>query len=202
MNLTHTKFTSLVVLAFFIFSSISTQAQVRYGAKAGLNISNISIVNGTSKSRNGLNVGVLALVPIDNNDQFFVQPEILYSNEGEYLVTKDGKGEFANFLDFIKVPILFKAYMSEAESDFFAEIGPYFAFKIGDKIEALDNPDEGQKFKSFDFGASIGLGYSFSRQFEVGARFSYGFVDMVENDWENKVNHSGVASLGITYILY
>lgn len=192
---------ALFLSILFIFPQL-TEAQIRYGAKAGVNISNLTLVNGVSKSRTGLNLGVLALIPLDNNDQFYIQPEILYSNEGEYLGGKNGVDKYKNYLNFIKVPILAKAYLSEAESEFFAELGPYFGFKVSDNIEGLDNPNGGQKFNSFDFGFSLGFGFSLNRQFEIGGRYSFGIVDMVKNDWENKSNHNSVLSFGLSYILY
>lgn len=191
----------LLFSSFFLLTQF-VEAQIRYGAKAGVNISNITLVNGVSKSRTGMNAGVLALIPLDNNDQFYIQPEILYSNEGEYLGGKNGLDKYKNYLDFIKVPILAKAYLSEAENEVFAELGPYFAFKISEKIDGLDNPNGGQKFNSFDFGFSLGVGFSLNRQFEIGARYSFGIVDMVKNDWENKSNHNSVLSFGLSYILY
>lgn len=192
-----------ILLASLFFLTLSTlaEAQVRFGAKAGANITNITKVNGVSKSRTSFNIGALALIPIDNNDQFYFQPEVLYSGEGEYLGGREGMEEYKNYLNFIKVPLLIKAYLSEADSEFFAAGGPYLGFKIGDNIEAYDHASGGQKFNSFDLGVSLGGGYSINRQFEIEARYSFGLTDMVEKDWENANNHNSVLSFGVSYIL-
>jgi len=199
MNQKYSPRVSLLFVSLF-FLSFFAEAQVRYGAKAGVNFSNITQVNGVSKSRVGMNAGLLALIPLDRYDIFYIQPEVFYSNEGEFLVGSDK--EYKNYLNFIKVPILFKAYFSGEENEFFGEVGPYFAFKVFETIDAVDNPKGGQKFNSFDFGFSLGAGYSISRQIEIGARLSYGISDMVENDWENKSNKNSTASIGVSYILY
>lgn len=193
----------LFLFALFFLASGGLHGQTRYGIKAGVNITNLTKVNGISKSRTGFQAGGLVLFLLDNNDQFYLQPELIYSMQGEYLVGKDGDNEeYKNFLNYINIPIMLKAYLSEAESEFFAEAGPFIGFKIGENIERLDNPGGGQKFNTFDFGIGAGFGYSFSREFEIGARYSYGLSDAVKNDWENTGNHTSVLNFGVSYIFY
>jgi len=196
-------------LFFFLFLFLISnplEAQVRFGARASASITNITVAHSISKSRTGFQVAALGLIPIGNNDRFFFQPEINYSAQGEYNVhpDKDGDIDQATFVSFINVPLNMKIYLSEAESEFFAEIGPYIGFKVGDKIEKFDFPTEpdDESFSSFDFGLGAGAGYSFNRQWEFSIRYSYGLVDQVKNDAADANNHTSILNFGVSYIFY
>ncbi|SMC84905.1 porin family protein [Moheibacter sediminis] len=188
-----------ILLAFLFFFSLSilAKAQVRYGAKLGGNYTNLRLVHRESVPRIAGQIGALALIPIDNNDMFFVQPEVVYSMQGEYW--KTGEIKTPVFLNYINVPIMAKFYFSNEESEFFVEGGPQFAFKIGDNIERLEMPN--QKFKSFDLSFGLGLGYSITRDFEFNLRYNYGLLDSVEGDLENNNNNTSQLSFALAYIL-
>ncbi len=191
---------------FLFLTSNLLEAQVRFGARGSASITNITVAHSISKSRTGFQIAALGLIPIDNNDQFFFQPEINYSAQGEFNVHPhpDGDIDQKTFLSFINIPLNMKAYLSEAESEFFAEFGPYIGFKIGENIEKFDFPTEpdDEEYSSFDFGLGIGFGYSFNREFEVSVRYSYGFVDQVKRDAADDKNHNSVLNFGVSYIFW
>lgn len=190
-----------IILAaiFFFILSIFLEAQVRYGLKAGANITNITIVNRESKSRAGLQAGILALVPLDSDsDMLFFQPEIIFSTQGEFYYT--GGKDYKVFLNYIDVPLMLKVYFSEAESEFFAEFGPHLGFKITEKIDKLES--SAMTFNTFDFALGLGLGYSFNREFEIYGRYTYGFTDVVKNDLSDDKNHTSILNFGLSYIFY
>lgn len=180
-------------------------SQTRFGIRGSGSITNITIVHSISKSRGGFQIGAFALIPITNNDIFFFQPEVNYSAQGEFNMhpMSDGTEKKQKiFLSFINVPLNVKAYISDAESDFFVEGGPYLGFKIGENIDKFDfetEPDD-EKFNSFDFGATLGVGFTFNRAFELSLRYSYGLVDMVENDRSDATNHTSILNFGLSYI--
>lgn len=195
----------LTLLTGFLLIQTS-EAQIRFGARGSASISNITVAHSTSKSRTGYQIAALGLIPIDNNDQFYFQPEINYSAQGEYNVHAgpDGSIDQKTFLSFINVPLNIKAYLSEAESEFFAEFGPYVGFKIGENIEKFDfytEPDN-EEYSSFDFGLGLGFGYSFNRELELSVRYSYGFVDQVKHEAANDNNHTSILNFGVSYIFY
>lgn len=193
-----------VLTCLFFFSlSILAEAQIRFGARGSGSITNITIAHSTSKSRTGFQIAALGLIPIDNSDMFYFQPEINYSAQGEYNVHKHPNGDIdqKTFQNMINIPLNLKAYLSEAESEFFAELGPYIGFKIGEKIDRFDFPTEpdDEKLSSFDFGVGAGFGYSFNRNLELSVRYSYGFVDQVENDAADDNNHTSILNFGVSY---
>lgn len=196
----------LFISLFFLLFSTYLEAQVRFGGRAGVSITNLTSAHSTSKSRTGFQVGVVGLIPIGFNDQFYFQPEISYSAQGEYNVHphQDGDIDQKTFADFIHIPLNMKAYLSQADSEFFATFGPYLGFKISDQIEKFDfatEPDD-EKFSFFDFGLGLGIGYSFNRELEISVRYAYGFVDQVENDAADAKNHTSILNFGVSYIFY
>ena len=106
----------------------------------------------------------------------------------------------------------FKAYFSEAESEFFGQLGPRFGFAMSQNIKnpskAIYVADQYGKTAAFDFAISGGLGFSYKRKLEIFARFDYGFTDTLPdlkgkepqdpNNFKNKKQH--VVSGGISYI--
>lgn len=196
----------LFVVLFFFLGSVFSEAQIRFGGRASMSITNLTVAHSTSKSRTGFQIGVLGLIPIDYNDQYFFQPEINYSAQGEYNVHphEDGDIDQKTYADFINIPLNMKAYLSQGDSEFFAIFGPYIGFKVSDHIEKFDFPTEpdDEKFASFDFGLGVGIGYSFNRELEISVRYSYGFVDQVENDAADATNHTSILNFGVSYIFY
>lgn len=187
----------LVFLSIFLFiTSTFVDAQVRFGVKAGGNYTNVTNIHRESDSRIGAQIGGLVLIPIDNNDMFFVQPEVVYSMQGEHWRTSNGK--YKEFLDYINVPIMAKYYISNLEDEFFLEAGPQFGFKISDNLERLESAES--KFKSFDFSLGLGFGYSVNRDFEANLRYNYGLTDVVEKDATDQKNHSSQLSFSVAYI--
>ena len=106
----------------------------------------------------------------------------------------------------------FKAYFSEAESEFFGQLGPRFGFAMSQNIKnpskAIYAEDQYGKTAAFDFALSGGLGFSYKRKWEIFARFDYGFTDTLPdlkgkepqdpNSFKNKKQQ--VVSGGISYI--
>jgi hypothetical protein len=61
---------------------------------------------------------------------FYLQPEIEYLGAGE-----NGQNSAVYAGNYISVPIYFKAYFSEAESEFFGQLGPRFGFLMNQSIK-------------------------------------------------------------------
>lgn len=193
----------IIVVAVLLLTTFTiSEAQIRFGIKAGASITNLTNAHSTSKSRTGYQIGGLALIPIDNKDQFYFEPEVIYSAQGEFNVNRDPRINQKTYLSFINVPLNLRAYLSESENEIYGVFGPYIGFKVGENIEKFDFPTEpdDEKYSSFDFGLGLGGGFSLNRQFEIEARYSYGFVDQIEHDASDSNNHTSILSFGLSYV--
>lgn len=182
-------------------------SSTRFGVTAGSTYSRVSNAHNPSGARVAFYGGALAIIPVDSNDQFYIQPQIEYLGAGESGKDKDAKGLdgynaiYAN--NYLSVPIYFKGYFSEAESEFFAIAGPRFSFLVNQKVtDAPANrpyygledlaafPGVNGKATSFNFGLGFGLGFSYKRQLEVTGRYDLGLT----NTYKNLMNEPGVDS--------
>ena len=200
---------AIVVSAFassMAFAQIDFSS-TRFGVTAGPTYSRVQNAHKPSSARVSFYGGFLALVPIGGDDMFYLQPGVEYLGAGE---NGDNGTKYGS--SYLSVPIYFKTYFSEAESEFFGILGPRFGFAINQTIKnpskAIYAADQYGKTAAFDFALSGGLGFSYKRKWEIFARFDYGFTDTLPdlkgkepqdpNSFKNKKQH--VVSGGISYI--
>ncbi len=192
-----------VLLIVMLCMGFVAKSQINFGAKLGMNRTNIKDIHGSSDPRYGFQIGAFAQIPFNSEEnQFYIQPELNYSQQGEKN-QGDGVDEIYKF-DYLTIPVLFRAYFSEEEDEFFGEIGPQFGFLISDKVDILNNAtikeNPNEKYNGFDMGATAGIGFSLNRKFEIFARYYVGFVDVVENDIRNKKNWNSNLQASVAYI--
>ncbi len=211
-------FGSLLMLSLFSQAQIDFRS-TEFGVVAGGTYSRVKNAHNPSGPRYSVLAGVTAQVPMDDNQQFYLQAEVLYFGAGEGGDRKYEKAKgwehavYAN--NYLSVPLNFKAYFSEAESEFFGLIGPRFNFLIDQKVK---NParesyreDTYGKANSFNFGLGAGVGFSYKRQLEIALKYDIGLSDAypdLKNSPEElatldanvaKKKSEQVISLGLTY---
>src|SRR5687768_6232748 len=138
---------NLVLLLVFASALTVSQAQVKFGGKAGLNLSNFSGDDADdAKSKIGFNIGGFAEIPVAST--FAVKPELVFSTQG----AKSDDNTFGDFklnLSYLNIPILGKY---NTASGFFAETGPQIGFLLAAKAKADDESEDVKDFyKSTDF---------------------------------------------------
>ncbi|WP_312766360.1 porin family protein [Epilithonimonas sp.] len=174
------------------------QTSPSFGLKAGLNVSSIS-KDGyeDSKSKAGFYGGVFMNAPL--SEMFSIQPEVLYSQLGSK-VTQVSSGTIlgTNYtnrtsaslnLDYITVPVMFQFH---ATPNFYLEAGPEFGFLVsakakdfasttvsgGETTTTNESGDIKDNFSGFNMGAGLGLGFNFTENFGINARYVAGFTDI------------------------
>jgi hypothetical protein len=214
-------------LAFSLLASAQIDLRnTRYGLTAGANYSSVKNAHNPSGPRFAFQGGLLALIPLGNSNQFFLQPEVVYYGAGETGKDKNAKGVsgynalYAN--NYISVPVSFKGYFSEAESEFFGLIGPRFNFLLSQKVKNVPvsrpyydpnvtdpaYPNISGKANSFNFAIGVGLGYSYKRQLEMTLKYDFGlsntYPKLVEAHTKDpnteKKKSEQVLSLSLNYI--
>ena len=194
--------TNLLSLFLLSLSTLSF-AQIEFGVKGGVGLSNTTIVHGVSKERFGFTGGAVAKYQLTNkNENHYLQAEVLYSNQGEFSLYKEGGEKYKAFLNYVNVPIMYKYYFDDQGKDFFVEAGPQLGFKVSEKFDE-DEPERTNNVpKSFDLALNIGGGYSINRQIEFNLRYQYGLIDTYDyNRWNNGNNRSSLLSLSVLYCI-
>lgn len=179
----------VIAISFFGVSTLSAQEFVIFGAKGGLNFTNMTSDGfEDNNSRTGFHLGVLAEIPV--SDKFSIQPEVLYSTQGT-----DARSSFNDFsgeyrLDYIQVPIIAKLYLLGGLA---VEVGPSFNFLVNEEVKLGSVSSETEFGSTFEFGGALGASYKFRGGFFASARYTQGFTDAFNSDnWdEDAVNNNG-----------
>lgn len=193
---------TLTLLGLVAFStSALAQQEVKFGPKAGVNFATL---NGKDAKEADMQVGfhIGAFAEIKFNEQFAIQPEILYSTQGAQTKgTIQVMGVTANFeggikSSYINVPIMAKYYVIPSVA---IEAGPYVGFLM--KAEAESNisamgasqelkQDIKDASNTVDFGVGVGASFNLDNGFFVGARYNLGLTKIykdykAETEFEN-----------------
>lgn len=208
-------------LAIGLFGLANAQidwSSTRFGVIAGPNYSGVKNAHNPSGKKWSYFAGGLALIPIGSDNQFYIQPEVEYVSTGEKGSGKNADADYNQ--NYISVPIYFKGYFSESESEVFAYGGPRVGFLVSQKvtnpskpyytIEGLDvnGVNVNGKANSIDFALSLGIGYSYKRQMEMSLRYDLGLSNVYKGLMNEpgfdpniqKKKTSQIISLGISYI--
>ncbi len=174
------------LLAIFAFSgaALAQTPDIKLGAKAGLNVANLSGADDT-KAKMGFHVGALAEIFI--NEKFAVQPEILYSSQG---AKGKGEGNVKFDLDYINIPIMAKYYVMEGLS---VQAGPQIGFVVKAEAGGIDVKDG---VNTVDFGLNLGAGYELPMGVFADLRYDLGFNKVYK---EGKSIKNGVFQLSVGY---
>lgn len=197
---------STLCLSVFGFSQVDFSS-TRYGLILGGVNSRVQNAHNPSSSRTGFYGGAFALVPVGSDDMFYIQPQVEYLSAGE-----KGGSSTTYASNYLSIPVYFKAYFSEAESEFFAQLGPRFGFLLNQKVtnpsKEIYKVEQYGKAAGFDFAISAGLGFSYKRKWEFTGRFDFGVSNTLpslvgkepQDGASNLTKRQHVLSAGVSYI--
>jgi Outer membrane protein beta-barrel domain len=207
------KLLSLVAI-LGVAAAVHSQGNVKFGAKAGLNVATFSgtFVSGTTVTpKVGIHAGLFAVIPVGKSKFSFV-PELLVSQQGieQELnqVSLDGsiivsERETQDLkLTYLNVPLMFRYYIIKKLG---IELGPQFGYAIGSnsKITYTNSADPSQNqnlsIKGFEDGffVSNGVTYSYTntmKRFDAGVNFGASF------DITKKLSVQARYNLGLTEV--
>ena len=153
----------LFAIVFLCFTTLSMSQDIRYGVRAGLNVSNLDFdpdANFENKHRNGFAFG--GFVDFGLTETVSVLTELQWSAEG-------GKAPDLR-ADYIKLPILLRFAASER---FTLGAGPQLALKTWQDTDG---------FSTFTFSGVLGVEYMITDELFIDTRFTYGFSDILDDD--------------------
>ncbi|WP_178985002.1 porin family protein [Winogradskyella helgolandensis] len=204
-------FTGVFLMALTSVSAQSDSKTIQLGAKGGVNFSKITGDDFEDvDARTSFNVGLVAEIPLSERISF--QPEVFYSGQGFDIVQGEDRifdtSEDVEYqLDYIQVPLLFKAYLVKGLS---IEAGPQFGFKIHEEFDSEPNSDGGDieideddsYVKDFDTSLAVGTSYKFDNGFFVSARYTMGLTNIFKEDtlFENVDGKNEVVQVGLGFM--
>ena len=180
-------------------TSFVTEAQIKFGIRAGLNASNVSFDNlPNRRERFGFHAGVfttVGLVP----EFMSLQPELSYSVQGvAFKPTSNDKVMLnMNYINLL-LPIVFKL------SSIDIQVGPFASFLISSPDYTVYNENKiiVDAFKKFDAGLTAGLVYNMDKLM-FGIRYNQGFIDVSKDNVRpflgSGKNSTGQVSVGYKF---
>ena len=167
-----------LAFALFLFLTPSvSDAQIKFGIRAGLNATNVSFEKLPSKSeRYGFHAGVFADIPI-KADFASIQPELSFSTKGAAFKPLTGRQTLnMSYVDLL-LPVAFKLSM------FDLQVGPFASYLASTPDYTVYNENKVivDGFKQYDLGLMAGLAVNLNKII-VGLRYNQGFVDVTTDN--------------------
>jgi len=213
-----------ILSVLFIFTSAFnlTQAQVTFGVKTGLNLSNFfeknddKVLSEGYKYRTGANLGLTVDFPINNN--LGIQTGLTFQNRGFRISeVKDIAGydleiNSKTSLNYIDIPVNLKYTYELSNLNIYGLGGLYVGNAISGKYEGsstfqgrtdetnLDiefGNDQGE-MKSLDYGLNFGLGAEYG-PFGLNLSYAYGLANLSNNPNSKFRQNNRLISISATY---
>lgn len=203
-------FLSVALLATLAVSQAQEKNEsVKFGAKAGLNLSSVSVestFNSDINALTGLYAGGFVSIPVAS--KFTFQPELLYSMQGfkEYLNERGSIYDAKVKLNYISVPLVFQYQFIDK---FYVEAGPQLDVLMSAKASQTvtysssnstitrDNIDVKEFYKSFVMGVDLGAGYHITDNLFANVRYHLGASNSSDTDGVKAKNR--VVQIGVGY---
>ena len=215
----------LLFISIITLSVITTNAQVAFGIKGGLNVSSVSNLannfaaigsssaSNKSKLKLGGQFGIYANIKF--GDVLGLQPEVLFSMKGYKYVSESKSSSFEAKrtdnvnLNYVEIPLQLRI---NPVKSFYILVGPYLGILAGAStvstsyssappnapVTTETKSSSTNGLRSIDFGIAAGLGLKTENGFTMGLKYSRGFVSIVEND-NNSPNVNSVFQLFVGF---
>ena len=185
----------ILFYAAVLFSAFSYAQDIKYGAKVGLNISKFSGDVEDSKSLIGVQLGGFAEISI--TEKFAIQPELLFSMQGEKYEYSESDIDFSlseeskTKLNYLNIPVLAKYYVA---NKFALIAGPQVGFLFsakedysfketfdGETDSYSETVDVKDLYKTLSLSFNLGASYSITDNLFVDARYNLGLSSIAKD---------------------
>ena len=169
-------FTAAIVAASMLFAASSAQAQVKFGLKGGLNVTNMSLNS--------------EVFDADNQTGFFIGPTVKFTlpivglgidasalydqRDAKVKVEDDGSSVESKIKNqSINIPINLRYGVGlGSTASLFLFAGPQFGFNVGDKNQSLFEDAAQWRLKSSTFSVNVGLGAMLLSHLQISANYN------------------------------
>ncbi len=165
----------LVLLFAAVALSLPAQAQVKFGLKAGLNLTNISLsesVSANLKSKEGFHVGPTVKIGLPVTG-LSLDASALYDQRSAKVEANNGSSETIKSQS-LQVPINVRYGVGLGSvANLFAFAGPQFGFNLGDKNKKILNEAANWTLRSSNLSANVGIGATILGHLQVTANYNF-----------------------------
>ena len=185
-----------MTVAFAALAIAGANAQVKFGARAGLNLADLAIKISDAKSetkmRPAFYVGGLAEYAF--NDVTLLDAGLTYSNQG----AKPKEGDGALVQHALNLPVWFKYDFA----GFRPKAGLYAGYILSEQTKVNGNTEtvESDSYNHFDYGIGLGAEYNLSDNglfFE--ASYNWGLANLQKNGDSKNYANNRVIQVGVGY---
>lgn len=182
---------SMAVLVAALIVAIPSQAQVKFGVKAGLNVNSVSLKgdltsNLSADNRTGFFAGLTADVTIPLAG-LGADISVLYDNKVVGVSEMDLIGEeheSNKTLHYVDLPINLKYTVGFSSlASVYLATGPQFSWNVGDRSWKPNDITEGWELKKSEFSWNVGAGATVLKHVRVGYNYNIGIGKTAEMKW-------------------
>lgn len=171
------KLFTLIVLVAATYFAVPANAQLKFGIKGGLNITDMSLSKDVfeTSNRTGFFIGptIKFTLPIVG---LGIDASALYDQrEGEVNVTSDDNTIISTRLKqkSINIPINLRYDIGLGSlAAVYIAAGPQFGFNVGDKNQSLYNDIAEWRLSSSNFSVNVGAGVMLLSHLQIGANYN------------------------------
>jgi hypothetical protein len=202
----------LLIVIIALITTLESFAQIKFGVKGGLNVSNMldktkyRTYSDEYNSKIGFHLGATAEYSL--SEKFSIEPGFLFSTKG-YKMEKSGVTGSLN-LNYLEVPInaIYKIELSSV--NILISAGPYLGSAISGKAKASEpilgvNEDSkeqkieiGTDIKALDFGLDIGAGVEI-KDITLNLQYGLGLANLTPNTENDAKLKNRVIGISIGY---
>ena len=166
------KFFTALMFAVALLTAAPSQAQVKFGLKGGLNVTDMSlsseVLNESNKTGFFVGPTVKFTLPIVG---LGIDASALYDQRDAKLKGEDGSENVSLRSINIPINVRYTFGMSSLAAIYLAA-GPQFGYNIGDKNIFSDEDGNGFSLKKSNFSVNVGAGITLMSKFEIGATYT------------------------------
>jgi hypothetical protein len=185
-------------LFLIISATLIAQSRTQLGARLGLN--SAKVLNSGLDTKSGLYAGLFLAVRFTDN--YTMQPEIIYSNQGGNASYRNGEDININY---VSIALANKFFVTKNQGFHFI-LGPSLDINFDDNfINLINDNGDNLEITPVDLAMFGGIGYEFDFGLALELRYKQGLIDLDFNDSEeyggnseeNQLNR--VVQIGLSY---
>lgn len=184
-----------------IMFALTSQAQFRIGAKAGVSFSDQKRTGGNYSTNMLINIQAGVAGEVKISDNLYLQPQLILSGKGATHVSPSGLTKTEVAMNYAELPVSLVYKKETAIGKIFAGAGPVIGYGFGGKLKQNGDTkklysEEIKNFKHGDLSANFIAGFEFPDGLFVSAGYQYGFIDIYKTEEIKIQNRTTSISVG------